>query len=150
MIRRRCGNKKQLKTCLWDDICKFGYAETKDRKTTVKHLPPPPWRKKIKEAGEKIVTLPGMPELWNRTIREQRDDVFMEAFWKCESAKSQARKDKRQNDMGQSVDNSALSWLTRVILPDFLYHLTPTGLLLAPPPTPLSPRPQALSQSLSS
>jgi hypothetical protein len=140
------GNKSQWKSCLWSDVCKFGYAETKDAKTTVPHVDQPPWSKKLSTAGEKkLVSLPGTPEIWiwNRTIREQRDDVFMESFWKCESAKSQARKDKRQ-DSGQSDGRSALKWLALVNSSDFLTASTSTR---PPPPHPPPPSPRESPRS---
>ena len=87
----KIGNKPQFKKCVRDDIRKFKYSEPTDRKTTF-NSQEPPWCKRVRTAGEKVlVSLPGMPVdyIWNRTICQQRDDVFMTAYWECESVKSQ-------------------------------------------------------------
>jgi hypothetical protein len=93
---RHIGNSSQWKNGLWDDACKFGYAKPGEKKTSVKGVDQPLWSKKIRNAGKKVITpIPGTSDMWNPTIREQRDDVFMKSYWECEAAKSKARKVKR-------------------------------------------------------
>ena len=89
----KIGNKPQFKKCVWDDICKFKYSDPTDKKTTFKSQEPP-WCKRVRTAGKRVlVSLPGMPVdyIWNRTVCDQRDDVFMTTYWECELAKSQSR-----------------------------------------------------------
>lgn len=132
----RVGNRSQWKNCLWDDICKFGYANTKDKKTSQKGVVQPIWSKKLCTAGEKqkvLASIPGAADtwIWSRTIREQRDEVFMETFWKCESEKSEARIAKCQSDPNP-LDSSVQ---------------LPSGMVTEPSTSPTSPARLSLSSS---
>jgi hypothetical protein len=81
-------SRKSFRACMWEDTYMLGYAESRDRKTSLMNKDPPPW---IRNLTGGPMSIPGKPGMWYPTVADQIRMVFMPAYHAREEEKSQAR-----------------------------------------------------------